>query len=74
VALLAALGGRVYAGASGAPAQEPRASVRDVAVVAGKVERLDPFAHRDTADARGPAAHGLREGLKAFDQLGRATR
>ena len=29
-------------------AQEPRATTRDVAVVAGKVERLDPFARSVT--------------------------
>jgi hypothetical protein len=71
VALLAALGGRVYAGATGAPAQEPLASVRDVAVVAGKVERLDPFARTVTLRTPEGLLHTVYAGkeLKAFDQL-----
>jgi Cu/Ag efflux protein CusF len=71
VALLVALGGKVYAGASGAPAQEPRASVRDVAVVAGKVERLDPFARTVTLRTPEGLLHTVYAGkeLKAFDQL-----
>lgn len=71
VALLAALGGSVYVGARGAPAQESVASVRDVAVVVGKVERLDPFARTVTLRTPEGLLHTVYAGkeLKAFDQL-----
>jgi hypothetical protein len=71
VALFAWLGGRVCAGASGVPAQEPKASARDVAVVAGKVERLDPFSRTVTLRTPEGLLHTVYAGkeLKAFDQL-----
>jgi Cu/Ag efflux protein CusF len=71
VALLALLGGMVYAEASGVLAQEPRASVRDVAVVAGKVERLDPSSRTVTLRTPEGLLHTVYAGkeLKAFDQL-----
>jgi Cu/Ag efflux protein CusF len=71
VALLALLGGRVCPEASGVPAQEPAASARDVAVVVGKVERLDPFARTVTLRTPEGLQHTVYAGkeLKAFDQL-----
>ena len=71
VALLVWLGGRICAGASGVPAQQPVTSVRDVAVVVGKVERLDPFARTVTLRTPEGLQHTVYAGkeLKAFDQL-----
>jgi Cu/Ag efflux protein CusF len=71
VALLVWLGGRICAEASGVPAQQPVTSVRDVAVVAGKVERLDPFARTVTLRTPEGLQHTVYAGkeLKAFDQL-----
>ncbi len=71
VALLALLGGRICADASGVPTQEPVASARDVAVVSGKVERLDPFSRTVTLRTAEGLQHTVYAGkeLKAFDQL-----
>ena len=71
VALLVWLGGRICAEASGVPAQQPVTSARDVAVVAGKVERLDPFARTVTLRTPEGLQHTVYAGkeLKAFDQL-----
>jgi len=71
VALLVWLGGRICAEAGGVPAQHPVTSARDVAVVAGKVERLDPFARTVTLRTPEGLQHTVYAGkeLKAFDQL-----
>jgi len=71
VALLVWLGGRICAEAGGVPAQQPVTSARDVAVVAGKVERLDPFARTVTLRTPEGLQHTVYAGkeLKAFDQL-----
>jgi len=55
----------------GALAQEPKVTTRDVALVAGKVERLDPFARSVTLRTPEGLLHTVYAGkeLKAFDEL-----
>src|SRR3954468_10870736 len=52
-------------------AQEPRATTRDVAVVAGKVEKLDPFARSVTLRTPEGLLHTVyaAKELKTFDEL-----
>lgn len=52
-------------------AQDPKAITRDVAVVAGKVERLDPFGRSVTLRTPEGLLHTVYAGkeLKAFDEL-----
>src|SRR4051812_29816080 len=54
-----------------AQAQEPKITTRDVALVAGKVERLDPFARSVTLRTPEGLLHTVYAGkeLKAFDEL-----
>ena len=56
---------------TGALAQEPRVTTRDVAVVTGKVERLDPFGRAVTLRTPEGLLHTVYAGkeLKAFDEL-----
>lgn len=55
----------------GARAQEPKVTTRDVAVVTGKVDRLDPFARSVTLRTPEGLLHTVYAGkeLKAFDEL-----
>jgi Cu/Ag efflux protein CusF len=55
----------------GALAQDPKVATRDVALVAGKVERLDPFARSVTLRTPEGLLHTVYAGkeLKAFDEL-----
>ncbi len=55
----------------GAIAQEPKVTTRDVAVVTGKVERLDPFGRSLTLRTPEGLQHTVYAGkeLKAFDEL-----
>src|SRR3954449_11390504 len=52
-------------------AQDPKASIRDVAVVTGKVEKLDPFARSVTLRTADGLLHTVYAGkeLKTFDEL-----
>jgi Cu/Ag efflux protein CusF len=52
-------------------AQEPKVTTRDVAVVTGKIERLDPFARSVTLRTPEGLLHTVYAGkeLKAFDAL-----
>ena len=52
-------------------AQNPKVTTRDVAVVGGKVERLDPFARSVTLRTPEGLLHTVYAGkeLKAFDEL-----
>src|SRR3954467_4804389 len=52
-------------------AQDPKASVRDVAIVTGKVEKLDPFARSVTLRTPEGLLHTVYAGkeLKTFDEL-----
>ena len=54
-----------------AVAQDPKVTTRDVALVAGKVERLDPFARSVTLRTPEGLLHTVYAGkeLKAFDEL-----
>jgi Cu/Ag efflux protein CusF len=56
---------------SGALAQDPKVTTRDVAVVTGKVERLDPFGRSLTLRTPEGLQHTVYAGkeLKAFDEL-----
>jgi hypothetical protein len=57
--------------AGAAFAQDPNAAVRDVALVGGRVERIDPFARSVTIRTAEGLMHTVYAGrdLKAFDEL-----